>query len=65
MTDLAATSGRVRDIHSEAERMVKTGHSQAREIQKRQHQLKQRHAIHDQYSNIIEHRNYKAAFQAP
>ena len=42
MTDLAATSGRMRDINSEAERMVKAGHSQAKDIQTRQHQLKQR-----------------------
>ena len=42
MTDLAATSGRVRDINSEAERMVKMGHSQARDIQSRQHQLNER-----------------------
>ena len=42
VTDLAATSGRVKTISSEAERMVRAGHSQAREIQARQQQLKQR-----------------------
>ena len=43
VTDLAATSGRVKTISSEAERMVKAGHSQAREIQTRQQQLKRRY----------------------
>ena len=42
VTDLAAMSGRVKDISGEAEKMVRTGHSQAREIQTRQQQLKHR-----------------------
>lgn len=42
VVDLAATSGRVSDINSEADRMVKAGHSQAKEIQTRQKQLKLR-----------------------
>ena len=49
MTDLAATSGRVRDINSEAEKMVKAGHSQARDIQTRQQQLKQRYTTNVNY----------------
>ena len=35
VTDLAATSGHVKDISNEAEKMVKAGHSQARAIQSR------------------------------
>ena len=62
VTDLAATSGRVRDIISEAERMMKTGHSQARDIQTRQHQLNQRyvsyyvHNIVTSYYELLKYR---------